>query len=399
LNCLKFHVYKTDYKLNMKIKLDHVFFVVINLIIFFVFKSRAFLVASLFTFVLLTPLKFKKYYYFFFIFIFIALVKFYKYDSSLGRILIYKISSKIFVNSWPFGIGEGKFKREYLLEQAQYFSELNYSKSEFLLADNTIFAFNDWFQSICEHGVLAIIIIALFVNILFKLYPKFHNKFWSKYYLLTILIMACFTHVFEREYVNYLVLLIFFYLFYELISNRFCKKFIFISSLFVVILGVISELKLIKQNYFLEKGIKEANTGNLFRSNVTFQYMLEENICNEECLFYYSRNCYLRGDYKESIKHLNILLNHNSNSLYYSLYADCLLAENKFRESEKYFVNSINMVPNRFEERFKLLNLYLVTNQFKKAKEIANFIIDMPIKVSTERVIYIKKFCSEIISE
>ena len=55
------------------------------------------------------------------------------------------------------------------------------------------------------------------------------------------------------------------------------------------------------------------------------------------------------------------------------------------------------MVPNRFEERFKLLNLYLDTNQIEKAKEIANFIIDMPIKVPSNRIIYIKQFCAKII--
>lgn len=383
--------------IGKKMKSQYLAYLIFNLVIFFIFNSRALLVASMFTFVLLTPLKFKKYYYFSFALIFLFLVIFYKHDSSLGRLFIYKVSSNLLIKSWPLGVGPGNFKRDYLVEQGKYFSDSNFSKSEFLLADNTVFAFNDWFQSICEHGVLAILIISLFIYVLLKIYSMRHNNFWIKYYLLSILIMAFFTHVFEREYIVNLVLLTFLYLFYEISLSQLYKRLIYNISFIVVIYAMFNQLQLMYQTHYLEKAIKESNIGRLRQSNEIFLSLLERKMCNEYCLFYYSRNCYMLNNYDESIKYLNILLSRNSNSLYYSLLADCLLSENKFSESEKYFIISINMVPNRFEERFKLLNLYLDTNQIEKAKEIANFIIDMPIKVPSNRIIYIKQFCAKII--
>jgi O-antigen ligase len=74
----------------------------------------------------------------------VVITIFLKSDSSLGRVLIYKISWSMFLDHPITGIGWGNFQRDYGLYQSAYFSAGNYSQKEFLLADNTFYAFNDY---------------------------------------------------------------------------------------------------------------------------------------------------------------------------------------------------------------------------------------------------------------
>ena len=86
-----------------------------------------------------------------------------KSDSSLGRLLIYKISFKMFLEHPITGIGWGNFQREYNLYQAAFFKSGNYTQKEFLLADNTFYAFNDYWQLIVETGLVGGLCLITFI--------------------------------------------------------------------------------------------------------------------------------------------------------------------------------------------------------------------------------------------
>jgi hypothetical protein len=66
----------------------------------------------------------------------------YKLDSSLGRILIYKVSGQMLKDNGLTGIGFGKFYEQYLYYQAVYFQNGHYTTKELLLAGNTHYAMN-----------------------------------------------------------------------------------------------------------------------------------------------------------------------------------------------------------------------------------------------------------------
>lgn len=62
------------------------------------------------------------------------------------------------------GIGIGNFQVLYGHYQAAYFGAGQYSIKELLLADNTYYAFNDYFQLIIEIGIDGLIILILIVR-------------------------------------------------------------------------------------------------------------------------------------------------------------------------------------------------------------------------------------------
>lgn len=65
--------------------------------------------------------------------------------------------------------------------------------------------------------------------------------------------------------------------------------------------------------------------------------------------------------------------------------------QGRYNEAEKIYKYNINVEPYRFDARMDLFNLYVQTNQKLKAKEAAKEIINLPIKISSEKINNYKK--------
>src|SRR5690606_33848610 len=133
-----------------------------------------------------------------------------KRGSTEGRVLIYKVSADIFRDHYLWGLGPGNFKKHYLHYQSAYFERGNYSERELLLADNTYYAFNDYWQFVLEWGVfggVALLLVLLFIG--YMIYRVLSSPdrtditfLTGCVLLITIAVAACFNHVFERVYVQ-----------------------------------------------------------------------------------------------------------------------------------------------------------------------------------------------------
>lgn len=134
-----------------------------------------------------------------------------KGDSTLGRILIYKVSLEMFLNNIWNGVGIGNFQIKYGLYQAKYFEKGFFTTKEFLLADNVFFAFNDYWQFIIETGLIGGLILTAFLFLISKLIiiELKANRHTSRL-LISILLMftsaAFFTHVFEKPLFQFIMI-------------------------------------------------------------------------------------------------------------------------------------------------------------------------------------------------
>lgn len=175
----------------------------------------------------------------------VLLVFFIKSDSSLGRVLIYKISIQIFQENFLLGIGLGNFQEVYLYQQASYFSKGTYTNKELLLADNTHYAFNDYWQFIIEIGIIGFVIVGLLFYLLGKLLLRAMRS--KKHVWLTanvvsilvaVLIAALFTHIFEQLRYQATVVLCVTYLCLVNIRKKWCSiSILSISFLFLLTIG------------------------------------------------------------------------------------------------------------------------------------------------------------------
>lgn len=84
-----------------------------------------------------------------------------KKDSADGRILIWKISSKMIVDK-PEGVGYGLFEKSYNLKQAEYFRNKQGIEKEQRNATYTAMAFNDFLEHGVEGGIAGLVMYATF---------------------------------------------------------------------------------------------------------------------------------------------------------------------------------------------------------------------------------------------
>lgn len=88
--------------------------------------------------------------------------------SAVGRLLIWKVSWRIFSDFPVFGIGYGNFPSMYNLYQGHFFSLGMGTEMERMSADYILFAFNDYIESAVVFGILGLIPLALFWFLILK---------------------------------------------------------------------------------------------------------------------------------------------------------------------------------------------------------------------------------------
>lgn len=100
-----------------------------------------------------------------------------KKDSANGRLLLWKITTRI-IGEQPFtGVGVGGFPAAYADQQAAYFASANYSETEALVAGAPEYAFNEFIQIGAERGVLGLLLFFGFIS--FVVYSGCKNRLYG----------------------------------------------------------------------------------------------------------------------------------------------------------------------------------------------------------------------------
>lgn len=304
----------------------------------------------------------------------VLLVFFIKSDSSLGRVLIYKVSIQIFQDNFLLGIGLGNFQEVYLYQQANYFSKEIYTNKELLLADNTHYAFNDYWQFIIEIGIVGFVIVGVLFYLLGKLVLKSirgKKHVWLTAnvvsLLIAVLIAALFTHIFEQLQYQATVVLCITYLCLINIRKKWCNITILsISFLFLLAIGFKGmETYRINNNY---------NTAlNLYIAGLKKECKIElQKITpikdNKRAVLYLQilMSSYRLNYEKEILK----LLAQYPNANTYKMLGDFYLFNGKIKAAENAYLTAINMVPNRFLPRQSLLRLYISQKKILRQRKL-----------------------------
>ncbi len=96
----------------------------------------------------------------------------------------------------------------------------------------------------------------------------------------------------------------------------------------------------------------------------------------------------------EVITHINETINYVTNYNQYDLYlllGDTYEKINNIKLAEQNYLFASYMIPNRFIPKYHLVRIYIKEGQNEMSKKIANEIINMPVKVSSKQVDFIKR--------
>ncbi len=191
-----------------------------------------------------------------------------KPNSVLGRILIWKITSRIILSHFIFGIGYNRFAYEYGIYQAKYFSNGNGTPIEKIIAGVVHQAHNEYLQIFAELGLIGITIFILVLYSVIKniITNKYNNrgasftKLCSGYSLLSVIIMAVFSFP-----LHILPILVMSFLFLSILNHheKVIKSYIKINQMAnklisIVLILLVINLKKIYANYSANIAWKKA---------------------------------------------------------------------------------------------------------------------------------------------
>lgn len=326
-----------------------------------------------------------------------------KSGSIYGRLLIWEIVFKNCKNFFWFGVGYGKFPQNYPLWQSSYFE----NNSSFLLnktmfSGETYLCFNEFLQLFSEIGFCGFI---LFFYLLYKFFVKTNKEnniqsFTFKQVLLLILISGITSFTWHVS----IFLLIGFYCIASVLRNEFnCKienkKYVFknelknilvLIALIVVSYTIAQSVSSLKYSYEWHeaKKISKFDKEKLHQYKYLNKYLsMNSNFLQDygNLLYQFTDSIGLATKLLQKAKLYEITYNISDNL------ANCYILNGDYDDAIKEVKFLKNFVPHYFTPRYTLMKLYLVQKDTTEAIKIGKEIIDLPIKVKSDQVDYIKR--------
>lgn len=320
----------------------------------------------------------------------------FKPESVKGRLLIYKICTKMIWDKPFFGHGLGKFASEYNNYQAEYFQN-NINSTFAVVAGNTKAAFNEFLQAGVESGLIGLVLFAGTFVLLFCIKIKPGCEYFAvpaKGALIGIVICCLFSY--PMRVLPIAVTTIF--LGGLLLAGSQIKYTIYISKLHLRTVGLIASLiavfvcHLQWQEYHARVVWKQAHE--LFpqnRQEALSLYQKAYQVLYNDGFFLYNYGSQLiETNPREGTRILEEAKLYLSNNDLYVFLGDGYRALQNYRKAEDCYVFSSLMVPSKFYPRYQLFKLYRDFNQIEKAKTVAKLISNMPVKIPSPTVNFIK---------
>lgn len=314
-----------------------------------------------------------------------------KKASSLGRLLIWKVSYTMFETNPVFGRGFTFVKSNYNKFQEEYFSSAKRSSTEILIADNTYSSFNEFFEILIEEGLLGFL---LFAMLIFYVFDRTSSNWKTKSVLCSILSILIFSLTSYPFRILAIYSLLYFYIAYisSVSPNIFIKE-IRINSIALKRSFLVIVISLIP--YYIFKTVAEKKicdvTNNinivqpaqLSKAMEDYAFILKNDRNYQLCRSIY---LYRSGEYKRSAELIENLKTTLNSSDLFILLGNNYKALNDFKRAEEAYIHSSNMVPNRFLPKYLLAKLYIQTGALKKAVNLAKQVLMMPEKVASIEV-------------
>lgn len=337
----------------------------------------------------------------------------FKKMSSNGRLFIWEVSTGIIKDNPILGVGFDRFKAHYMEYQMKYFQENPFS-SKTNIADNTIFAFNEYLQFFVENGIVG------FMLMIFLIYFIFKQKTIKKYNTLSLTLKASILSIGIFAFFSYpsqiLPIKLVFVFCLALLSNIDSRKHIIsftskknqvfklklaliLPFMFFICTSFSYALSLEKSFTSIEdaKTLSKCRHYDLAIKELQNDYDLMKR--NGDFLTSYGKILFLKEYNNDAIEVLNDAKTHlNSFSLQLTL-GDCYKKTKKYKKAEIAYKNAMYMIPSKFYPNYMLLKLYDETGETEKGLDMAQTILTKKIKVPSQAIEEIREEALKLIKK
>lgn len=311
----------------------------------------------------------------------------FKSGSSIGRLLIWRVTWDMIKEKPLLGFGPNGFSSNYMLHQAEYFA--NHPDSPFYLyADNNIFTFNEILHLISEWGILGIL-VAIFVFA-----PCIHRKTEkNEYTTLSAVTTAWLVFGMFSYPLSCLPLFLVFISASILLSAKDWNYSIF------------SKIRLILLSTICVSGIFFFSNKLFFSMNL--QFIIKNNGINssKEAPFLNGSKWLdlaptIKGDYasfceiypsKEREEAVLRIMKEIPSFGAYCAAGEILCNRMEYEKAISLYKTASNMIPSRLIPRHKIFLIYEQDRKYEEAFAVGSEIIKLPIKIESSQSILIRK--------
>ncbi len=323
------------------------------------------------------------------------LLYFLKKDSADGRLLIWKVSSKIISDFPLFGVGFDRFKANYMNYQAAYFSQSR-SLDEVFLADNSMYAFNEVIQVLVENGFIGLVILGWICFQVIK--TKSNIKYTallnlSKIALVSIAAFALFSypsHVLPIKLIVIVLLAIISSVSVDSqeigVENKALKP-AGVSAFFVLaVFSSTLSVSLYKSYQIWNNADMNYSYRNYSVSSQLYESLYPRFHNEGKFLMNYGKSLLLEKRYQKSEQIFLQAANHLSNDLIPISLGEIYSKQKDIPKAEKEYVLASHMIPVKFYPKYLLAKMYIDNNQKDKATVIAHEILEKEIKINSQAI-------------
>lgn len=330
----------------------------------------------------------------------------YKYESSYGRLLIWKISKNMIFENPIFGIGYGKFEVLYNEYQQKFFLNGDFLLHDVQVADYIQMAYNEYLQLLIETGLVGLLLFILtmayflfnflkYINITTKNKDRDFSYFitiGAFFSIISILIMSMFSYPF-----HYLPIKILFVINISIVScitsciiikNKRKNIFTKYLYLFSICLLIVHNLFSLKYKIMWKLAINSYEKEQYHKACSIYQTIYPYMKTNGLFLLYYGTTLYICNDYDKSIVILEYAKEYISDPILYLKLGDAYKMKKQYERAEKNYLYAVNIVPNRLYPHFLLALLYSDEKCFNLVKfnKVSNYIISFEPKIASKAI-------------
>ncbi|GAB3927532.1 O-antigen ligase family protein [Larkinella terrae] len=319
----------------------------------------------------------------------------FKPESADGRALVWRVGSGLFNRNILFGIGFEQFKAHFGNLQSEFMETRLNNPALVERADYVPYAFNDFLQILIENGLVGLIIFVAVLILTFRNgFRQIHTKspflIGSLGALVSLSIAGFFSYPFEVPII-WLSFLFFIGIISFLSKEENIKlaghlpgvKILAVSAIYLMILVLKNEIHLIKAKADWRKARDLLSSHSYEKSADIYRAAFAQSPRQPEVLLGYGKALYMTGKFKQSATVLEKASAYTSDPFLYMNLGNAYLKLNQYTQSEKAYKKAVSIIPNRLYPRYLLARMYVETGDFASAKNVADYIIKMPIPVSS----------------
>jgi tetratricopeptide (TPR) repeat protein len=326
----------------------------------------------------------------------------FKADSALGRMLVWKISAAAPHSGWLWGNGTGYFEAGYGKWQATYFAEHGGTERERYLADYVTCAYNEFFETALEQGVVFLLIFAGLLAVALRQKRSANSALRSgaKASVAAIVALMCVSYPLK---ITPIYLYLVFCIAVLLVNTR---KGIAIGAIPVklILLGVGAGVA--AAGFFnlygygqLKQGQKHVFFGQTEKGIAAYQSALPALKNSGFFRFCYGSALAQAERYGECIEELKASIQKSSNPSSYILLGNSCQKLSRWKEAEEAYKVAAYMMPNKLYPKYLLAKLYVNIEEYGEAEKWAQEILCSKEKVPTTAAKEIKEEMKTLIQD